>query len=528
MMNQIMNLNKNQYGFVATLCKNDKQRWDSLSTAADKLLGKSLIVLAGGTIEEQRALVNSLIRTERVPLVGADDVVLPVYIKHISENNLDAENQSSQNTLKQVKTAVTFVDSDILRNHHLLVIPEGNIKDLMTENLSIDTLIYLSPASQLLCDVDYLCDMIAMLKPLKTGENTKIRPLGNLFIVAAQANAVDQGNLAVLTSVLNQGFEEVKFILRKMTGNQIGQGINGGGWQEVLKSRFFLYTLDLEYVRRAFEENVCSTIQLLLDEKNKNAEAILRSMVEEIQTCLDGEIAAFEKQISDKEENEFLYHIISNRSSIRDQSEEQKTAVFRKVEECKRNSMEHFERLYQNVVSFDYISKMTADCRCKSRKKMIQHTSDELITLLDEILKGILCRGMDDFIKADYDRKIGNNPFDAGTVLVYKRMLLAEKQVCISAKKNLGIIRPVFCIGKKKLVHRLLNVYSQKEILNDYQTNISSFWDEIPEMFDKMLTERADYLEHLRRQIEQCDVSDIRSKLEKKREFKTFLDSVFL
>ncbi len=118
---------------------------------------------------------------------------------------------------KLASSAVVFLDSDILKNCDIVDLPgfaAADQKDNVIHQFValggvgrlVDVLIYLSRANGFMQgnDIDYLNTCLRVLRPVERKDQNSIKKLGNLFIVASQAETVENGNVQALNRIMDE------------------------------------------------------------------------------------------------------------------------------------------------------------------------------------------------------------------------------------------------------------------------------------------------------------------------------------
>ena len=111
---------------------------------------------------------------------------------------------------QEAGSAVVFVDSPILNTCDIVDLPgygtERESDNAITFGLApkAEAIIYLSQANAFMRgdDFDHLKQLISTLPIREKKDNNSISPLGNLFIIASQAQNVSHGNRQELQNIL--------------------------------------------------------------------------------------------------------------------------------------------------------------------------------------------------------------------------------------------------------------------------------------------------------------------------------------
>ena len=220
-------------------------------------LVKPKISFAGQSDTGKSTLINCLLGKENMPAKWTPTTSIVVYIKHISDKPLFIaedvwcfKNDGNEiwdetrigdkkyceglcvakggfDKLEQfgvhhgdekqmVTSAVAFIDSPILLDCDIVDLPgfaateDDNAAHYYISHggkgQKVDILIYLSRANGFLQndDLAYLNTCLKVLRPIEKKGKNSVPKLGNLFIVASQANTVENGNYNALKRILDE------------------------------------------------------------------------------------------------------------------------------------------------------------------------------------------------------------------------------------------------------------------------------------------------------------------------------------
>jgi transcriptional regulator with XRE-family HTH domain len=155
---------------------------------------------------------------------------------------------------ERIAAAAVFVNSPILKNVDLVDLPGFNT-GLESDNIAVrgigqfaDVLVYLSRSNGFFSTIEELTVLrqsIQVLPCFEYFEGNKILPLGNLFIVASQAQI--QGQMSALEQIMDDGFERFKKTLPESTGEFFMRRSKESGYpsdEYLLRRRYFPYSTD--------------------------------------------------------------------------------------------------------------------------------------------------------------------------------------------------------------------------------------------------------------------------------------------
>lgn len=424
-----------------------KDKWhieyvDELQNRVNKFIRKPKVAFVGRSDVGKSALINFLLGVHKMPTSWTPTTSIPVYIKHIKDRpsymkedvwvfkrgknakngewddrRLDDEKYCRQWKLSSGNTqildeygtrqgthyednsagaAVIFVDSPILIDCDFIDLPgygtgdraEDDSMTLDAKNKA-DILVYLSLANGFMRqeDIIYLKEAIKNLSTVESKEN----PLSNLFIVASQAHTVDCGNMESLTNILDNGCMRFEKGLTKNFWKQ-KEKITGITFNhDILRRRFFTFTMDIERVRSEFIDNLRTVIEKLPAEVNSKAKELVKSYAKSVNIDLDKEIASFEKILKDKEKYEVtLDKILSNEPMRANDTQSRRLAIADDIVNYRQESINDFSDRYGSIMTIDNIIKIIKDKEYENKKDDYQALSNYLSSLIEDDLHDVL------------------------------------------------------------------------------------------------------------------------------------------
>ena len=286
-----------------------------------KSFKKPKVSFAGQSDSGKSTLINALIGAEHMPAKWTPTTSIIVYLKHIDDKpNYIKEDvwifkrlgtrvwqdsmltdekatrqfllmaggyeiletygthQKESSQTKEAVSAVAFIDSPLLKDCDILDIPgfaataeDDALHKFVSQDSETDVLIYLSRANGFLQegDINYLNKCINALNPLERSGKNGIVKLENLFIVASQSGAVNQGNAAELNGILElrcaelikhmkvsadvTGFRSLLPLRTKQTGYNYEPAD--------IHARFFTYEKDLPRLCAKFNKAFSSLVE---------------------------------------------------------------------------------------------------------------------------------------------------------------------------------------------------------------------------------------------------------------------------
>lgn len=453
-------------------------KYDQLFIQLHELLSNSIrkpkFVFLGRSDSGKSTMINALIGKEKMPTSWTPTTSIVVYIKHIEdrpsfiEDELwifrkgksgelwddsllsedkaaeckgwklaggNAEMLASYGTRKgehysqdDVGAAVMFVDSDILLNCDLLDVPgftggiESDNSTARKAQVKADALIYLSQASGFLSPEDfaYLKEGISALAvPEKKGENSA-SPLANLFIVATQAHVPNAGNPDAIHDILTSGSERFSSSLTERFWNG-RKSVSGYDYTvKDLSARFFAYSTDIEDLRKPFEENLASFIELMPTLIRDKAISIIKSHCCEAGSIVEKDIAQLEDILARFDENvQTLNALLKNEPTRKFDAVQKRDRLLGKIKTHKSKSHADFRLKYSGILSEEHIISVIDRKGYKSKKDDMQMLCSYINSEMEDAFKTVLTDESKLFSKAveDYIKDFSQS-CNAGSVRV--------------------------------------------------------------------------------------------------------------
>lgn len=284
---------------------------------------KPRISFAGQSDTGKSTLINALLGSEKMPAKWTPTTSIVVFIKHIDDRPsfikedvwilgkkdnelwddsrlMDEEyckeflidkgdfslltkfgtHQHEKENKQYASSAVAFIDSPLLKDCDILDLPgfaasseDDALHQFNTQENVTDILLYLSRSNGFLQDrdLDYLRECIKSLRPVERKNVNSLGKLGNLYIIASQAGAVNNGNSTELKDILDRrskalcdcyalaASETKSKTLLPFRTMQTGYVYT----EEDLRSRFFTYEKDMPRLCKKFNEDFTSLAEEL-------------------------------------------------------------------------------------------------------------------------------------------------------------------------------------------------------------------------------------------------------------------------
>lgn len=407
-------------------------------------LRKPRISFAGQSDTGKSTLINALLGAERMPAKWTPTTSIVVHIKHIDDkpafinedvwifgkqsnelwddSKLNDEkyckefliakgefslltdfgtHQSEVKNHQLASSAVAFIDSPLLKNCDILDLPgfaatseDDALHRFNTQENVTDILIYLSRSNGFLQDrdLDYLRECLKSLRPIEHNGVNELGKLSNLFVVASQAGAVNNGNSSELTEILDRRCKalcdsyalaasesKIKSLLPFRTAQ------TGYEYSEVdFRTRFFTYEKDMPRLCKKFNtdftalaekmpaslhQDFCRTLKELV----ANSSDVVQHRVDEWNDMLvnKAKYAELVREIKQKEPA----RIVERKAQIAD--------MLNKIDGLGTETKQDIQSKYTQIMNVEYLIELIEKKNVKNKKDEKQDfatTVNELIT----------------------------------------------------------------------------------------------------------------------------------------------------
>lgn len=409
-----------------------------LTALVEKTIRKPKVAFIGRSDVGKSTMINTLLRTTRMPAHWTPTTAIAVYIKHINDrpaymdedvwvfrsdvatdeiwDDSQLENEEYCRSLRlcsgnydllntygtrrgehfaesKATAAVVFIDSNLLLNCDIVDLPGYGTGDRMEDDaLSLrekskaDVLVYLSIANGFMRseDISYIKDAIPFLTDIRTCEDDQLDPLANLFIVASQAHVIDHGNLTELNGILSAGCERFE------------KSLTDGFWVEdkkplALIERFYPYTSNAPALRERFEKDFCALIELLPQIIEQRAKRVIKEWAESKDDALKNVIFGYQLLLNDREKCEAALKEY-------DRQEPQRHAAFQRarqkvveaIRKYKCESGDEIADYYSETITVDNLVSLMKQRDVKKKKEELQIFSTYVSGLLQDKTNAIL------------------------------------------------------------------------------------------------------------------------------------------
>lgn len=437
---------------------------------------KPKVAFVGASDVGKSTIINALLGEEKMPTSWTPTTAINVHIKHIKDKpdfiyndvcifraKVDGEDDWNSNrfceadyhtkwvlkdgdisilqkyavrqgeTMEEVGSAIVFVDSPILELCDLVDLPgfgtgDREIDDKLAEKAKnfADIIIYMSLANAFLrgTDFEFLKSALNYL-PISENATNDIKPLSNLYILASQSHVVNKGNKVELENILDEGckrlYSQVPDEIWKNRKEVSGYEYN----YEVLRERFFTYTIDIDGLRSDFENDFTKYIEaypLILKEKVIES---IKDLTLSNNIMLDNDFEHYNNILTERNKyKQLLQDLIENEPIRRNDNIKLREDVLKSVEELNVNSKEMFLSEYTTFMCVDEIVKVIDEKGYKKKKDDMEllagYISSKLQAGLQHVLKvnsTKLNEVIDKYIK-EYEESIrnGSNVISVGGV----------------------------------------------------------------------------------------------------------------
>lgn len=417
----------------------------------EKIISKPKIAIVGHSDTGKSRLINSIIGSENMPTSWTPTTSIIIYIKHINDRpsyieedvwvfresvdnvvGWDDKKLSDEEYCRKWKlssggadilknygtrqgdmyaegeagSAVIFVESDILKNCDLIDLPGFGTGDRVEDDTMTikakkfaDVLIYMSHAGQFLRgeEIEYLKETINSLNIIENRNHNSLKPLSNLFIVASHAHTVDGGNVNSLNNILDSGCNRFFKTLPKGYF-MYRSNISGYTYDfDVVRNRFFTYTTDIENLRKPFESELKSLVEILPEIINNKAKTFISDYIKSTGINMDKEIKEYTNIINERNKyDEILKEIESNESEREKYNRERRKNLIFNIKTMKESSVSRFIDFYNKTIDVDKIIEIIDEREFKKKKEDIQ--------LLGSYINSTLQGGMQEILKDESEK----------------------------------------------------------------------------------------------------------------------------
>lgn len=440
--------------YIVERSKKYREQWGNnydkyiseLRESVERVIKKPKIAIVGHSDVGKSRLINSIIGFEKMPTSWTPTTSITIYIKHINDRPSYIEDEAwvfkasvdnavgwddkklkdeeycrkwklssgSADILKNYGTrqsemygkneagaAVIFVESDILKNCDLIDLPGFGTGDRVEDDTMTlkakefaDVLIYMSHAGQFLQgeEIEYLKETINSVNIIENKKDNSLKPLSNLFIVASHAHTVDGGNINSLNNILDSGCNR---LFRTLPKGYFMYKSNISGYEynfDVVRSRFFTYTTDIERLRKPFENELKILVEILPKIISDKAKAFISEFIKSAGINMDKEIEEYTSIINERDKYDaILKEIEKNEPKRANDNQNRRMDLLAEIKKMERSSVSQFADFYGKTITVDEIVKIIKDKGFKKKKEDIQllvsYINSKLQIKMQDVLK---------------------------------------------------------------------------------------------------------------------------------------------
>ncbi|EOP02075.1 hypothetical protein ICS_05709 [Bacillus cereus BAG2O-3] len=419
---------------------------------------KPRIALFGMSDAGKTTFINSLLGSDELPAYWTPATSTNVHIKHINDrpstltdtvfvfenenNHFQVENINDPSyfetyiittggidLLKEFGTRkgkfynedrnlliVTYLDKEILNVCDLIDVPGFGTGDRTldttianaTQKIA-DIVIYLSPSNAFLRgeELQFLRNTLNTLDPLERKDSNIIAPLGNFYVVASQAMAVDNGNLISLQRILEEGAERLYTDINPDVWTKKKKTTGYDYPFEVLHDRFFTFAIDKQTLRNYLEIDLKRLLETIPTLLLKGIQEKLSQFFMKSKSDCQHHIEYNELLLKRRDElQQTLEEMIKNMPHEERVNESLRKEVLSTIRALKLESIHEFQRAFQQIINEEHIVDVIKTKGYRKKKDDIQrlsgYISGELESKLEIILEtkaGILSETIEEYLK---------------------------------------------------------------------------------------------------------------------------------
>ncbi len=455
-----------------------------LQTGVLNNVSKPQVTIVGRSDTGKSTLINALLGAEKMPTSWTPTTSIAVYIKHISDkpNFIEEDvwvfsNQVGNETLwnerqlydeaycrkwkigaggaeilksfgtrqgenysKQAGSAVMFIDAPILSTCDIVDLPGFGTETESDDDITFkatqraDIIIYLSQANGFMRieDITYLKRNITELPVWEQKDKNKLKPLANLFVLASQSHAVNNGNRVQLKEILNVGCKNLLKTLpdEYWTSRKGASGYDYEGYgKHELRDRFYTYTTDIPDLSARFNDSLKEILEMLPEIINERVKGYVREYVKVRKPNLENELQKYENIVAEKDKYvDLLAEINANELARVQGNDKRKNDVLSSIKDLEAESINEFSTYVSETINTDNLILLMKNRGIRNKKDDVEQFGSYLQSLVQERCESILLakseklsKKTDDYIQS-YADDIGTSfakqsieaDFDAG------------------------------------------------------------------------------------------------------------------
>ncbi|WP_405383088.1 dynamin family protein [Phascolarctobacterium sp.] len=574
-----------------------------LKELQDKVMekfAKPKLAVVGRSDTGKSTLINTLLGADKMPTSWTPTTSIAVYVKHIDdkpafikedawvftnrvreevlwdEKRLHDEEyckawkiaaggvdilrsfgtRQGNNYDKEAGAAVLFVDSPILKNCDIVDLPGFGTETASDDSITYatatkaDVIIYLSQANGFMRieDITYLKGNIAGLDVWEEKGENGLKPLSNLFVVASQAQTVNNGNREQLKTIMDA---QCKNFIKTLPPEyweyrqeKSGYKYSENGYDE-LRARFFAYTTDIPDLCEPFNNALKEVLEALPKIIDKKAKEFIKGYLNSGKEYITKEIVQYNDIILNCEKyKKLIISIEENELARTTDNEKRKDDIRNYLDGLKQESLSEIGEFYTKTINTDNLVNLMEEKETPLEQEGIELFVGQLQTEFQLYCENILLQKSDllsERIKSyidSYKESIGVQFRDAGakmnfdgdwaydlafwgaaTVLSSISFFMFSPLIAviiyITGLASIGAI--IDNQLRKSIARKIVKAFEKNHFREEICKGIREYWQkretEFNEAADNLDKEWEDYVSNLRKTVNECDVQDINNKI---------------
>lgn len=432
-----------------------------------KTIRKPRISFAGQSDTGKSTLINALLGAEKMPAKWTPTTSIVVYIKHIDDKpffikedvwilgkntnelwddtkltdeayckefliakgdySLLSEfgtHQHEQEHKQLASSAVAFIDSPLLKNCDILDLPgfaatseDDALHRFNTQENVTDILLYLSRSNGFLQDrdLDYLRECLKSLRPVEHAGVNSLGKLANLFVIASQAGAVNNGNSTELTEILDRRCKALCDSYALAASNKKSKTLlpfrsvqTGYDYtEEDFRSRFFTYEKDMPRLCKNFNAAFTSLAEDLPKSLYRDFCGALKEMVASSSVIIRERVDEWNSLLINKAKYVELVREIKQKEPARKiERTEKVSGMIKLIKDFATCTNQEIQSMYTRIINTEYLVELIETYGVKNKKGDKEDFASTVNEMLSSQVQSILADkakaysdSLDDYLK---------------------------------------------------------------------------------------------------------------------------------